>query len=436
MRLVSTTNPRQRATFAQAILEGVAPDGGRYVPEPLPCFRDVPVLLDMDCQSRSAEVLLRFLGDEFSRDEIEGIVARVFDIPTPLARISSGLFALELGHGPSGSSKDFGARFLAAMLEQIQRREPGLRTVLAATAGDTGGALAQALHGLKGFRVVLLYPQGHVSPVQERLMMPGGNILAYAVEGDFEACRRMVDACVADRELARSIGLVPAGGANIARVLGMVPIWYELAAQLVALDIRESPVVSVPSGTGTTLCSGMLAWKTGLPIKAFVAATNANRALCDALENPHPEPNRAVIPTLSNAMDVAFASDWARILKQFEDRPERLRTQLRWGSLDDAKTRQAMWELSAAGYTPEPHTAVGYGVLRERIGLKEPGVFLATAHPAKFREQLERDMNLRAPVSPALEAALSTSLANCLDPSIHRKSLHADPQALRAALLD
>ncbi len=432
MRLVSTTNPRQRATFVQAILEGIAPDGGRYVPEPLPCFRDVSALLDMDCQTRSVEILLRFLGEEFSRDDVESIVAKVFDIPTPLVRISSGMFALELGHGPSGSSKDFGARFLAAMLEQIQRRDPGLRTVLAATAGDTGGALAQALHGLKGFRVALLYPEGRVSPVQERLMMPGGNILAYAVEGDFEACQRMVDACVADRELARSIGLVPAGGANIARVLGLVPIWYELAAQLQALDLREAPVVSIPSGTGTTLCSGVLAWKTGLPIKAFVAASNANRALCDALEGQRRDSERPVIPTLSNAMDVAYASDWARIQKLFEDRPERLRTQIRWGSLDDAKTRQAMWELSAAGYTPEPHTAVGYGVLRERIGLKEPGVFLATAHPAKFREQLERDMNLHAPVSPALEA----TLANCLDPSIHRKSLPADPQALRAALLD
>jgi threonine synthase len=427
MRLVNTREPRNRATFTQAIEAGMAPGGGLYVPEPVPCFCDVETLLAMPWQARSVEILQRFLGEEFTRAELEEAVAGALDFPVPLVEVRSRVFALELFHGPTLAFKDFGARFLARMLALVARRSGGLRTVLTATSGDTGAAVASAFLGLRGFRVMVLYPAGRVSPLQEKQFATlGGNVLTYAVEGSFDDCQALVKASFEDPALVSRLGLTSANSINIARILAQVLYYYEAVAQLRRRDCQVAPVIAVPSGNFGNLYAGLLARRTGLPVKAFVAATNANRTVPDYLESGAYQP-RPSVATLSNAMDVGAPSNWERIHNLYRGDLEAMRADLRWGSLTDQRTRKSMWELSADGYLPDPHAAVAHGVLGENLGLVEVGIFLATAHPAKFREVLEHDMGLTVPLPPALEAVLHKPVLS--------RPLAVDPGALREELL-
>jgi threonine synthase len=234
-----------------------------------------------------------------------------------------------------------------------------------------------------------------------------------------------VKASFEDETFARKLSLTSANSINIARLLGQVPYFFEVVGQLRARDIRESPVIAVPSGNFGNLCAGLLAWKTGLPVKNFVVCTNANRTVPDYLESGEYRP-RPSVATLSNAMDVGAPSNFERIRHLFSDDVTAMRSILRWGSRSDAETRKSMWEMQSSGYLPEPHAAVAHGVLQERLGLKEVGVFLGTAHPAKFKEILERDMNLRV--------ELPSALAEVLDKPVLSKTLPADVKALRVEL--
>ena len=422
MRLVNTRDPRSRATFTQAIQTGMAPGGGLYVPDPVPCFRDGEALLAQPFQDRSVTILQRFLGDEFTRAELEEAVGSALDFPVPLVEVRNRMFALELFHGPTLAFKDFGARFLARMLALVARKEGGLRTVLTATSGDTGAAVASAFLGLRGFRVMVLYPSGRVSPLQEKQFATlGGNVLTYAVEGSFDDCQALVKGTFEDAALASSLGLTSANSINIARLLAQVLYYYEAVARL-----GRAPVLAVPSGNFGNLYAGLLAQRTGLPVQAFVVATNANRTVPDYLETGTYRA-RASVATLSNAMDVGAPSNWERIHALYGGDVAAMRADLRWGSLTDERTRKSMWELNADGYLPDPHAAVAHGVLGENLGLVEVGIFLATAHPAKFREILEHDMGLTVPLPPELAAVL--------DKPVLSKAMPVDPEALRAELL-
>lgn len=426
MRLVNTRDPRNRATFAQAIQAGMAPGGGLYVPDPIPCFRDVEGLLGMGFQARSAEILHRFLGDEFTRAELEEAVAAALDFPVPVVRVRDRVFALELFHGPTLAFKDFGARFLARMLGLVARREGRRRTVLTATSGDTGAAVASAFLGMPGFRAVVLYPAGRVSPLQERQFATlGDNVLTYAVEGSFDDCQALVKAAFEDAPLVARLGLTSANSINIARLLAQVLYYFEAVARMRDHHPSGAPVVAVPSGNFGNLYAGLLAQRTGLPVKAFVVATNANTTVPDFLDSGVYRP-RPSVPTLSNAMDVGSPSNWERIHALFRGDVEAMRGALRWGSLTDEGTLRSMRELLAGGYLPEPHAAVAHGVLAENLGPGETGVFLATAHPAKFRETLEAGLGVQVPLPPALEAVR--------DRPVLSRRLAADPEALRAEL--
>jgi len=411
MRLVSTRNPKARATFAEAIQSGLAPDGGLYVPEPIACFRDIPHLLDMSFTERSLEILHRLLGEEFSLEELEIPVLEAFDFPVPLAKVSDRVYALELFHGPTLAFKDFGARFLARMLNLVgSKSSHRLRTVLTATSGDTGAAVAHAFWKQRGCRVMVLYPKGRVSELQERQFATlGGNVLAYAVDGSFDDCQVLVKACFEDSALSASLNLTSANSINVARLLAQTLYYFEGVAQLRARGLRDLPVISVPSGNFGNLYAGLLAKEVGLPVKAFVVASNCNRTVPDYLETGEYRA-RPSVPTLSNAMDVGSPSNWERIEHLFKGSLPAMRETLRWGSMDDQATRRAMWELHHYGYLPDPHGAVAYGVLEERRGLGETGIFLATAHPAKFGELLRRDMNLELELPPALAETLAKPL--------------------------
>lgn len=428
MILTSTRDPRTRARFGEAMTQNLAPGGGLYVPMALPLFEDVDHLLTLPWIERSIEILRRFLGDEYGEDEIAAVARDAFDFPVPLLQVSDNIHSLELFHGPSLAFKDFGARFLARMLRLERERQgaSGPVTVLTATSGDTGAAVALAFWRVPGIRVVVLYPRGRVSPLQEKQFAAlGDNVLALAVDGSFDHCQALAKACFSDRELTAELGLTSANSINIARLTAQILCYFEGVAALRRLGVTAPPVIAVPSGNFGNLCAGLYAWKMGLPARVFVAATNANKAVPEYLESGEYSP-RPSVATLSNAMDVGDPSNWDRITHLFGRDWQALRAALRWGSLDDDETRAAIRALSAQGYTADPHAAVAWAVLRRRLQRKETGIFLATAHPAKFKEVLE----------PVLEReiALPPALAELVDRPLLAEAMAVDVEGLKGRL--
>ncbi len=404
MRLVDTRDPRRTATFRQAVLSSLTPSGGLWVPEPVPAFADWPDLLALGFVERSIVLLSRLLGGEIGEAELAAAVRRAFDFPVPLVEIAAlpaaagggisqpELFCLELFHGPTLAFKDFGARFFAAVLDLLREADRAV-TILTATSGDTGAAVAHAFWRRAGVRVVVLYPRGRVSPLQERqLATLGDNVTALAVAGSFDDCQGLVKEAFADAELAARHGLTSANSINVARLLPQILYYAEGVAQLRRRGAGGAAVVAVPSGNFGNLYAGLLARQMGLPVAAFVAATNANSTVPDYLESGDYRPRRSVA-TLSNAMDVGAPNNWERIERLFAAAGDdggddgglpALRRALRWGWRSDDETRRSIRQLLAAGYLADPHAAVAYGVLRERLGEGEAGLFLGTAHPAKF----------------------------------------------------
>jgi len=390
MILHSTRDRSHKATFAEALTRNLAPDGGLYIPERLELWPDVEDLLALPWEERCIEILVRLLGDEYGPAHLAAVAREAFDFPIPIARLDDRISAVELFHGPTLAFKDFGARFLARMLHPP-------RTILAATSGDTGAAVARAFWKLPGIRAVVLYPKGRVSPLQEKQFASlGDNVLALAVEGSFDDCQALAKACFADRELSAALGLTSANSINIARLLAQTLYYFEAVARH-----GGKPVIAVPSGNFGNLCAGLIAHRLGLPVRAFVAATNANTVVPEYLETGLYRP-RPSVATLSNAMDVGAPSNWERIESLFQGDWQALRGALRWGSLDDEGTRQTIRDLDARGYLCDPHGAVAYAILRETLQPGETGVFLATAHPAKFKEALEPVLGREIPLPLAL----------------------------------
>lgn len=386
MRLVSTRNPNHHATFTQALGRNLAPDGGLYTPDPVPQLPDVDALLALPWLPRCEALLQAWLGDEMPADLLQSVARQAFDLAVPLVRAPGDVFALQLFHGPTLAFKDFGARFLAGML---RRHASGPRTILTATSGDTGAAVAHAFWRVDGFRVVVLYPRGRVSAVQEaQFATLGDNVLALAVDGTFDDCQALAKACFADPGLSAQRGLTSANSIHVARLLAQALYAFEAVAQLRALGIREPPVIAVPSGNFGNLCAGLLAQRMGLPVRAFVAATNANATVPEYLDTGVYRP-RPSVPTLSNAMDVGAPSNWERIAHLFRGDLAALRQALRWGSLADEATAQVVRDVHAQGMLLDPHAAVAYGVLQQKRRPGEVGVLMATAHPGKFADVLQ-----------------------------------------------
>ncbi len=430
MRWISTRDPRAVTSFLEAARGSVAPGGALWFPERVEPFPDVEALFALPFVERATEILDRLVGDEIPRAALHGIASAAFDFPLPLVPLPLGapgggrIFALELFHGPSLAFKDFGARFLARVLATAPAPGGGMRTILTATSGDTGAAVAHAFHGLPGFRAVVLYPRGRVSPLQERQFATlGGNVTALAVDGAFDDCQALVKAAFADPLLCREAGLTSANSINVARLLAQVLYYFEAGAR--ARDASPAPpVYAVPSGNFGNLCAGLVARALGLPARGFVVATNANSTVPDYLDSGRYRP-RASVATLSNAMDVGAPNNWERIEALFGRDLGALRAALRWGWRDDAATGAALRELARAGYAADPHTAVAFGVLRDALRPGETGIALATAHPAKFDEVLER-LGLGVPLPPALAEAAARPLVS--------RPLPNDPVALAAVL--
>lgn len=355
-------------------------------------------LLALPLVERSQKILSALIGEEISPTQLAKMVENAFTFPAPVAKVEEGVYALELFHGPTLAFKDFGGRFMAQALATV--RGEGKITILTATSGDTGAAVAHAFYGLENIDVVILYPQGKISPLQEKLFCTlGGNIRTIAIKGDFDDCQALVKQAFDDAELRQAIGLNSANSINISRLLAQVCYYFEAVAQL-PKAARDNLVVSVPSGNFGNLTAGLIAKSLGLPIKRFVASTNVNDTVPRYLRSGNWQPHDTVA-TLSNAMDVSRPNNWPRVEELFKRNGWAL-SELHSDAVNDNETEQTLKDMYAKGYLCEPHGAVAYRVLKQDLQPGETGLFLCTAHPAKFKESVERILALELPLPDAL----------------------------------
>ena len=399
MNLYNIKHPEEQVNFAQAVRQGLGKDQGLFFPENIPHLSNIDELLALPLIERSQKILGALIGEEIPQAQLEQMVRNAFTFPAPVANVEDNIYALELFHGPTLAFKDFGGRFMAQALATV--RSDGKITILTATSGDTGAAVAHAFYGLENIDVVILYPKGKISPLQEKLFCTlGGNIRTIAINADFDACQALVKQAFDDAELRQAIGLNSANSINISRLLAQVCYYFEAAAQL-PKEQREKLVVSVPSGNFGNLTAGLIAKTLGLPIKRFIAATNANDTVPRYLHSGNWSPN-ATVATLSNAMDVSRPNNWPRVEELFKRNGWAL-TELHSAAISDAQTEDTLRAMNQLGYLCEPHGAVAYEVLKQDLQPGETGLFLCTAHPAKFKESVERILDLTLPLPEALD---------------------------------
>ncbi|MBV4368965.1 threonine synthase [Erwinia phyllosphaerae] len=426
MKLYNLKDHNEQVSFSQAVKQGLGSQQGLFFPLELPEFEltDIDEMLEMDFVSRSSKILSAFIGDEIEAHQLHERVKSAFAFPAPVAKVTDDISALELFHGPTLAFKDFGGRFMAQMLSYVSGADEKI-TILTATSGDTGAAVAHAFYGMENVRVVILYPQGKISKLQEKLFCTlGGNIQTIAIDGDFDTCQSLVKQAFDDELLKKAIGLNSANSINISRLLAQICYYFEAVAQL-PQEKRNQLVVSVPSGNFGDLTAGLLAKSLGLPVKRFIAATNANDTVPRFLQAGEWLP-AATVSTLSNAMDVSQPNNWPRVEELFRRKTWRL-TDLGFGAVDDETTRAAMRELADLGYISEPHAAIAYRLLRDQLQEGEFGLFLGTAHPAKFKESVEEILGQPLP--------LPKELADRADLPLLSHKMAADFAQLRDFLL-
>ncbi|AKD38583.1 threonine synthase [Pasteurella multocida subsp. multocida OH4807] len=398
MNLYNIKHPEEQVNFAQAVRQGLGKNQGLFFPENIPHFDDIDGLLALSLVERSQKILGALIGEEITESQLAQMVKNAFTFPAPVVKVEEGVYALELFHGPTLAFKDFGGRFMAQALATV--RGDGKITILTATSGDTGAAVAHAFYGLENIDVVILYPQGKISPLQEKLFCTlGGNIRTVAIKGDFDDCQALVKQAFDDAELRQAIGLNSANSINISRLLAQVCYYFEAVAQL-PKEARDNVVVSVPSGNFGNLTAGLIAKSLGLPIKRFVASTNVNDTVPRYLRSGNWQPNDTVA-TLSNAMDVSRPNNWPRVEELFKRNGWAL-SDLHSNSVNDSETEETLKQMHEKGYLCEPHGAVAYRVLKQDLQVGETGLFLCTAHPAKFKESVERILDLELDLPEAL----------------------------------
>lgn len=398
MKLYNIKEHDQQVNFEEAVRTGLGRNQGLFFPSELPQFDNIDELLEMDLVTRSTEILSAFIGNEIPKARLNELVAAAFDFEAPVATVNDNISALELFHGPTLAFKDFGGRFMAQCLKELSDGEK--ITILTATSGDTGAAVAHAFAGIENINVVIMYPKGKISHLQEQLFCTlGGNIYTLAVEGTFDDCQAMVKHAFEQPELRKTVGLNSANSINISRLMAQICYYFEAVAQL-PKEKRDQLVVSVPSGNFGNLTAGILAKSLGLPIKRFIAATNANDTVPRYLETGEWSPNET-IATISNAMDVSAPNNWPRVeeLARREAFDFKL---LASDRVSDEQTKETLKAMHQQGYVCEPHGAIAYRVLEESLQQGEHGLFLCTAHPAKFIESVEEILEIKLDLPQAL----------------------------------
>ena len=378
--------------FREAAIRGQAPDGGLYFPEFIPELDNYffKLIEELTEDEIAHNVIKPYVGDSIPEDDLKRIVKETVNFPIPLVRVTDDVSALELFHGPTLAFKDVGARFMSRCLGYFSKGEKRKLSVLVATSGDTGGAVANGFYGVNGVDVFILYPSGKVSALQEKQITAlGKNIHAFEVEGSFDDCQRMVKSAFNDKELQSRLYLTSANSINIARWLPQQ--FYYFFAYKQWKDKAKPPVISVPSGNFGNIAAGLLAFRSGLPVRHFVAASNANDVIPRFFQNGKYEP-RETIPTISNAMDVGDPSNFIRILELFSQDTAELHKLITSYSITDDQTRETIRKVyEDYRYVMDPHGAVGFRALKEYLAAHpgEKGIFLETAHSSKFDPVIE-----------------------------------------------
>ncbi|MBL7013462.1 MAG: threonine synthase [Candidatus Marinimicrobia bacterium] len=404
MQFYSTRNQSNLVGFRDALFQGLAPDGGLYLPENIPNLWDKIKYKDGSYPELAFEILYPYVDGEISKSSLEDICQNAFSFSVPVNEIKKDHYILELFHGPTLAFKDFAARFMARSMEYFLDNNSKELTVLVATSGDTGSAVASGFHNVDGIRVVILYPKGRVSPIQEsQLTSLGGNITAIEIDGSFDDCQLLVKKAFQDKELNESINLSSANSINIARLLPQ-SVYYFWAHRHIGKN--ESIIISVPSGNFGNLTGGLFAKKMGLPVEKFIASTNKNDVVPEYLKSGQFQPRQS-IHTLSNAMDVGDPSNLSRIQELYQHDLTSLRNDIVGYSYSDDETINSISEtFSENRMILDPHTAVGYaGLLNYKKEFKSnaPGVVISTAHPAKFIESVEPAIGEKIPIPNRLQ---------------------------------
>lgn len=399
--------------FLEAVRKGLAPDRGLYFPETIPSLSQnfIDNIPNLSTHELAFNAISPFVGNDIPKERLRTIIEETLSFEFPIIPINSTIASLELFQGPTLAFKDVGARFMARCLAYAHElKEQKKLTILVATSGDTGGAVADGFFKVKGIDVVILYPKGKVSEVQEKqLTTLGENITALEVDGTFDDCQNMVKSAFIDPELTGSVALTSANSINIARWLSQMFYYF------IAYKNRPHPhkdlIISVPSGNFGNLCAGLVAYKMGLPIKHFVASTNINDTVPSYLNSGNYEPKKSV-STLSNAMDVGDPSNFIRIQKLFNNDFHKLKKVISGYAYTDTQTKKALKEIyNENGYIADPHGAVSYlglkAYFKEQVNHNAQGIFFETAHPIKFAPTVEATLKLKIDPPKQVEKILN-----------------------------
>ncbi len=394
MKYYSTNGKAPLATLEKAVVKGLAEDKGLYMPErikPLPSsFFDR--IQDMTFQEIAYTVADAFFGEDIPSDTLREIVCDTLSFDVPVVPVTEKIYSLELFHGPTLAFKDVGARFMARLLGYFNKKENNNRlvNVLVATSGDTGSAVANGFLGVQGIHVYVLYPKGKVSPIQEcQFTTLGQNITALEVDGVFDDCQALVKNAFMDEELNHHMKLTSANSINVARFLPQSFYYFYAYAQMKKRGLAENLVMCVPSGNFGNICSALFGKRMGLPVKRFIAANNANNVFYQYLKTGKYQP-QASVQTIANAMDVGNPSNFARILDLYGNSHEAICNDISGATYQDSQIEDTIREcLNQTGYQLDPHGACGFRALQEGLSEGEVGVFLETAHPAKFKDTVD-----------------------------------------------
>ena len=408
MKYYSTNGQAPIATLEKAVVKGLAEDKGLYMPErikPLPqeFFDKIDTLSFQEIAYTVADA---FFGEDVPAEDLKKIVYDTLAFDCPCVKVTDTIYSLELFHGPTLAFKDVGARFMARLLQYFLKKEgAGQVNVLVATSGDTGSAVANGFLGVDGIHVYVLYPKGKVSPIQEcQFTTLGQNITAVEVDGVFDDCQALVKNAFMDADLNQHMKLTSANSINVARFLPQAFYYFYAYAQMKKRGLADQLVVCVPSGNFGNICSALFGKKMGLPIKRFIAANNANDIFFKYLQTGKYEP-KASVQTIANAMDVGDPSNFARVYELYGKSHEAICADISGATYKDEQIAETIQEVKVeTGYVCDPHGACGYRALKEGLKAGEVGVFLETAHPAKFKDTVDRILNDNIEIPAKLQA--------------------------------
>ncbi|WP_422667139.1 threonine synthase [Buchnera aphidicola] len=429
MKLYNLKDHNETVNFTNAVKLGLGRQQGLFFPVHLPVIDndELSKILNMDFITRSTEILSYFIDNEISKEKLYNSIKKAFSFSYPIqVPITDNIGCLELFHGPTLAFKDFGARFMAQMILSLNK-DNEFFTILTATSGDTGAAVAHAFYGMKNVRVIILYPKGKISELQEKLFCTlGKNIKTISINGSFDDCQKLVKEAFDDKKLKKLIGLNSANSINISRLLAQICYYFEAFSLIPPEYQRKKLVISVPCGNFGNLTAGLLAKSLGLPIKYFIACTNANDTVPRFLQNGIWNPKNT-ISTISNAMDISQPNNWTRVEELFKRKKWNIK-ELRFGSVSDDDTITTLKELLTLGYVSEPHAAIAYKLLKNKLQSDEFGLFLGTAHPAKFKNTIEKILKNKI--------TLPDSLKNRINLPLLSYNINPDFKKLKQILLE